>query len=177
MDAATHCRFVMARTAACLPTAMAAATSPIFSHSSCNTACSTGDDAPNTPPSDLIAPSRDDAEQRRRKIQQARAIYDSGVWDKRIQAYLRSRGITLTSPILRFCESAPHRLGARLPAMLAPVVDISGEQIGAHLTYLRRGGDGKADLPKEHQRECRGALAGGAIRLMPFNPGRRTHPL
>ena len=67
---------------------------------------------------------------------------------------------------MRFHEQAPHRLGARLPAMLAPVVDIDGEQIGVHMTYLRRDGAGKADLPKEFQRECRGALAGGAIRLM-----------
>ena len=98
-------------------------------------------------------------------------IYASGAWDERIIVYLRSRGIGLTSPILKFQEQAPHRLGARLPAMLAPVVDIGGEQIGTHLTYLRCDGAGKAKLPKEHQRECRGALAGGAIRLIPFDPG------
>jgi putative DNA primase/helicase len=55
--------------------------------------------------------------------------------------------------------------------MLAPVVDVDGEQIGVHMTFLRPDGAGKADLPKEFQRECRGALAGGAIRLMPFDPG------
>jgi hypothetical protein len=71
---------------------------------------------------------------------------------------------------LKFQEQAPHRLGTRLPAMLAPVVDIYGEQIGAHMTYLRRDGAGKADLPKEYQRECRGVIHGGAIRLMPFDP-------
>jgi phage/plasmid primase-like uncharacterized protein len=71
---------------------------------------------------------------------------------------------------LKFQEQAPHRLGIRLPAMLAPVVDAAGEQIGVHLTYLRRDGAGKAALPKEFQRECRGALAGGAIRLIPFDP-------
>ena len=41
-------------------------------------------------------------------------------WDARIAVYLRSRGIRLTSPVLQFHEQAPHRLGARLPAMLAP---------------------------------------------------------
>jgi putative DNA primase/helicase len=71
---------------------------------------------------------------------------------------------------LKFQEQAPHRLGTRLPAMLAPVVDIDGEQIGAHMTYLRRDGAGKADLPKEYQRESRGVIHGGAIRLMPFDP-------
>jgi putative DNA primase/helicase len=105
-----------------------------------------------------------------KRIAHARQIYDSGVQDARIQTYLRSRGIGLTSPILKFQEQAPHRLGTRLPAMLAPVVDIDGEQIGAHMTYLRRDGAGKADLPKEYQRESRGVIHGGAIRLMPFDP-------
>ena len=50
--------------------------------------------------------------------------------------------------------------------MLAPVVDVDGEQTGTHMTYLRRDGGGKADLPKEFQRECRGVIHGGAIRLM-----------
>ena len=113
---------------------------------------------------------RDDADQRRRKIQQAREIYASGVWDERIAVYLRSRGIRLTSPVLRFSEHAPHRLGARLPAMLAPVVNVYGEQTGVHMTYLRPDGGGKADLPKEFQRECRGVIHGGAIRLAEHDP-------
>jgi hypothetical protein len=54
--------------------------------------------------------------------------------------------------------------------MLAPIVDVDGEQIGVHLTYLRRDGRGKAELTKEYQRECRGAVRGGSIRLLPFNP-------
>ena len=99
----------------------------------------------------VIVCQRDDAE----RIAHARQIYDSGAWDERIAVYLHSRGIGLTSPILKFQEQAPHRLGVRLPAMLAPVVDIDGEQIGAHMTYLRRDGAGKADLPKEYQRESR----------------------
>jgi putative DNA primase/helicase len=131
-----------------------------------------GDDVDfGAPPGDRFAETRNDVDQRRRKIQQAREIYASGVSDQRIAVYLRARAIRRTSRILKFHEQAPHRLGARLPAMLAPVVDVNGEQIGVHLTYLRRDGGGKADLPKEHQRECRGALAGGAIRLIPFDPG------
>ena len=114
----------------------------------------------------VIVCPRDDAE----RIAHARQIYDSGVWDERIAVYLRSRGIGLTSPVLRFQEQAPHRLGARLPAMLAPVVDVTGEQIGVHLTYLRRDGGGKATLPKEYQRECRGVIHGGAIRLAEHDP-------
>jgi hypothetical protein len=104
------------------------------------------------------------------RIELARQIYSSGTQDQPIDVYLRSRGIRLISPIMRFAEQAPHRLGARLPAMLAPIVDVDGEQIGVHLTYLRRDGGGKAELTKEYQRECRGAVRGGSIRLLPFNP-------
>jgi phage/plasmid primase-like uncharacterized protein len=114
----------------------------------------------------VIVCPRNDAE----RIAYARQIYDSGVWDERIGAYLHSREIGLRSPVLRFKEQAPHRLGARLPAMLAPVVNVTGEQIGVHLTYLRRDGSGKATLPKEYQRECRGVIHGGAIRLSEHDP-------
>jgi hypothetical protein len=109
---------------------------------------------------------RDDA----KRIAHARQLYDGGGWDERIVFYLRSRGIHLTSPVLRFTEQAPHRLGARLPAMLAPISDVKGEQIGTHLTYLRFDGASKVDLPKEYQRECRGVIHGGAIRLAEHDP-------
>jgi hypothetical protein len=104
------------------------------------------------------------------RVAHARQIYVDGVPDERIGGYLRSRGINLISPILRFTEQAPHRTGARLPAMLAPVVDADDEQIGVHMTYLRRDGTGKADLPKEFQREFRGRVHGGAIRLAEHDP-------
>jgi phage/plasmid primase-like uncharacterized protein len=109
---------------------------------------------------------RDDAQ----RIELARQIYSSGTQDQRIAVYLRSRGIRLISPVMRFAEQAPHRLGARLPAMLAPIVDVDGEQIGVHLTYLRRDGGGKATLPKEYQRECRGVIHRLAIRLAEHDP-------
>ena len=73
----------------------------------------------------VIVCPRDGAE----RIAHARQIYDSGVWDERIAVYLHSREIGLTSPVLRFQEQAPHRLGARLPAMLAPVVNVTGERL------------------------------------------------
>ena len=114
----------------------------------------------------VIVCQRDDA----KRIAHARQVYDSGVLDERIQIYLRSRGIELVSPVLRFAEHAPHRLGVRLPAMLAPVSNVTGEQTGLHMTYLRCGGDGKAALPKEYQRECRGVIRGGAIRLAEHDP-------
>jgi putative DNA primase/helicase len=114
-----------------------------------------------------VARQQEDGERRRRKIEQARELHASGVWDKRIKIYLRSRGIKYPPMAcdLRFLEAAPHRLGAKLPAMLAPIVDVNGEQTGVHLTYVRPDGKAKADLPKEYQRECRGVIRGGAIRL------------
>ena len=114
----------------------------------------------------VTARQRDDSE----RIAHAGQIYDSGGWDERIAVYLHSREIGLTSPVLRFQEQAPHRLGARLPAMLAPVVNVTGEQTGLHMTFLRPDGTGKAKLPKEYQRECRGVIHGGAIRLAEHDP-------
>jgi hypothetical protein len=118
---------------------------------------------------------REDAKHIAQRIANARHIYGGGSDDDRIRVYLRSRFISLIPPILRFSEEAPHRLGVRLPAMLAPIVDINGEQTGVHMTYLRRDGAGKADLPKEYQRECRGVISGGMIRLAEFDPNAMWH--
>ena len=125
----------------------------------------------NTPPPNGRAVlDHEDEGERRRRIEKACAIYTGGIEDERIYKHLRSRCIDLTSPILRFSETAPHRTNVRLPAMLAPIVDVDGVQIGTHMTFLRRDGSGKADLPKDLQCETRGALKGGAIRLMSFDP-------
>jgi phage/plasmid primase-like uncharacterized protein len=126
-----------------------------------------GDDSDSLPEPRLAAQRQHDAAER---IAHAREICASGVHDERIGVYLRSRGIELTSPVLCFSEHAPHRLGVRLSALLAPVTDVAGEQIGVHMTYLRPDGSSKADLPKEFQRECRGAIRGGAIRLADHDP-------
>jgi hypothetical protein len=111
---------------------------------------------------------------RSKQILEARAIYSDGIRDRRrserIGAYFASREISLNPPILRINDYAPHRLGARLLAMVAPITNVDGEQTGVHLTYLSRENDGKADLPKQFQRETRGVIRGGAIRLMSFNP-------
>jgi hypothetical protein len=124
-------------------------------------------DAPQGGPVSL---DHDDGSKRRDKILGARTILNGGASDARIRLYLLSRYIQETSSILRFSEQAPHRFGIRLPAMLAPVVDVDGQQTGVHMTYLRPDGSSKADLPKEYQRETRGVIRGGAIRLMPFIP-------
>jgi len=104
----------------------------------------------------------------RRRIEQARALYGRGV-DARgtpVEIYLHSRGITTPIPrVLRFVQHCPHRSGGYRPAMVAPVVNVSGEQTGVHKTFLRPDGSGKADLPKEEQRESCGILKAGAVRL------------
>jgi putative DNA primase/helicase len=69
---------------------------------------------------------------------------------------------------LRLCL---HRNGNYYPAMVAPIVDVSGEQIGVHKTFLWPDGSGKADLPKEEQRETYGPRKGGAVRLGQYRAG------
>src|SRR5262249_55984138 len=74
--------------------------------------------------------------------------------------------------VLRFSEHAPHRLGASLPAMIAPITDVNGRFTGTHATYLRADGSNKADLPKQYQRETRGVIGGGAVRPADYDPAR-----
>jgi hypothetical protein len=90
-----------------------------------------------------------------------------------VEIYLPSRSITIEIPsVLRF-GNCPHRNGGLPPAMVAPVVNVDGEQTGIHMTYLRPDGSGKAEFPcPELQRECRGVIRGGAIRLAAHDPER-----
>jgi putative DNA primase/helicase len=84
-----------------------------------------------------------------------------------VESYLRSRGITgPIPPALRFLEHCPHRNCHCYPAMAAPIVNVAGEHVAIHKTFLRPDG-GKADLPKKEQRETRGPMKGGAVRLAP----------
>jgi hypothetical protein len=86
--------------------------------------------------------------------------------------YLRARSITVAVPLILRFGMAPHRCGGRFPAMVAPIVDVTGEQTGIHMTYLRPDGGGKADLPRDLQRETRGVVRSGAIRLTEHDPDR-----
>lgn len=87
------------------------------------------------------------------------------------ETYLRSRGIE-TSPALRFHHNTPFTPykpdDRRWPAMVGEITDTDGEVIGAHLTFLKRDGSGKA--PCDPQRKVIGSQKGGAIWLHP--PGR-----
>lgn len=89
------------------------------------------------------------------------------------ECYLRSRAIGLPVPsTLRF-GACPHRLGGAFPAMAAPVVGVDGKLTGIHMTYLHPDGTGKADFADpDFQRETRGVIRGGSIRLAPHIPER-----
>jgi phage/plasmid primase-like uncharacterized protein len=104
----------------------------------------------------------------KRRIDWARALYARAVPAPGTPAerYLRARGITLPAPeCLRFLPHGPHRNRGYFPALVAPVVGVTGHLIGVHKTFLRPDGSGKADLPAEEQRECCGPVGGGAVRL------------
>jgi hypothetical protein len=106
-----------------------------------------------------------------RRISAARAVYDRATPGTPVERWLRSRGITLLVPeCLRFLRHCPHRSDPGYdrpyyPAMVASVVGVTDRFIGVHKTFLKSDGSGKADLPKELQRESCGPIGGGAVRL------------
>ena len=116
-----------------------------------------------------------EAERLHRRTARARDLYRKGepAAQTPAECYLRMRGITLPVPsVLRFLPNCWHRPDpgygqTYYPAMLAPIVNVRGEQIGVHKTFLKPDGSGKADLPKELQRETCGSFKTGAIRLAP----------
>jgi putative DNA primase/helicase len=119
------------------------------------------------------AAAKAEVEKIRRRISRARSFYASALSaaGTPVEVYLRSRGITIpVPPVLRWSRLCLHRNGNYYPAMVAPIVDINGEQIGVHKTFLRPDG-GKADLPKEEQRETCGPRKGGAVRLGQYQAG------
>lgn len=65
-----------------------------------------------------------------------------------VESYLRARGITLAPPLsLRFHPGLWHmESGRRWPAMVAAVQGPDGAMLGAHRTYLRSDGSGKAPV-------------------------------
>jgi putative DNA primase/helicase len=67
--------------------------------------------------------------------------------------------------------------GRPFPAMVAPIVDLAGEVISAHLTFLKPDGSGQAyQKPAkgepDRRRQCHSSFKGGTIRLMPADPDR-----
>ena len=120
------------------------------------------------------AEAKREIERLRRRIAAARDLYrhSKEATGTPVEAWLRTRRITSPiPPVLRWLQHCPHRNGSYHSAMIAPVVNITGEQIAIHKTFLRPDGRSKADLPKEEQRETCGPLKGGAIHLAPHRAG------
>jgi putative DNA primase/helicase len=120
------------------------------------------------------AETKAEIERLRRRIAAARDLYrhSKDAAGTPVEAWLRTRGITgPIPPVLRWLQHCPHRNGHYFPAMVAPIVNVRGEQIGIHKTFLRPDGTGKAALPKAEQRETCGPFKGGSIRLAPYRAG------
>lgn len=80
-----------------------------------------------------------------------------------VERYLRSRGIKLLPPTLRFHPGLKHPTGGYHPAMIAIVTDSDAHAIGVHRTFL--GEDGrKADV--EPVKMALGSINNGAVRLV-----------
>ena len=85
-------------------------------------------------------------------------------------AYVAARGVPhlADSPALRFLADYPHPSAGRLVAMLALVVDVAGEPLALHRTYLRRDGSGEVEV--DPPKATIGPIWRGAIRLDPIAP-------
>jgi len=83
--------------------------------------------------------------------------------DTLVQAYLRSRGITILPPAsLRFHPTLKHPSGVYAPAVVAAVQ--TDNQINAvHRTWLKADGTGKADM--DPPKAALGPIRGHAVRL------------
>lgn len=84
-----------------------------------------------------------------------------------VEAYLRSRGITLPIPAtIRYHGRLRHGpTGGEWPAMVALVTDVTDRPAAIHRTYLRPGGKGKA--PVDPDKMSLGPVRGNAVRLAP----------
>ena len=83
------------------------------------------------------------------------------------EAYLRSRGITISLPdSIRFAE-LPLSRRAPMPALVAAVSTVEGEVKGIQRTFLSTDPIGKARLPGGKVKFSLGRVLGGAIRLGP----------
>jgi putative DNA primase/helicase len=92
-----------------------------------------------------------------------------------LKRYLLSRGITVSPPAsLRWAAQVWHsttrQTGIEYPAMISKVVNVDGELIAIHKTYLVT--DGSEKICGIQDKECLAPVAGGAVRLAQFDPER-----
>ncbi len=114
------------------------------------------------------------------RLRTLRATLDgSGQDTGRIAAYLRHRGLSGHVPeALRLCSRLDYYAGngrpaEYYPAIVAPVLDVSGDLVNVHRTYLDRDTDGKAPVEKPKKLMTAlwdGATNGAAIRLAAAGP-------
>ena len=100
---------------------------------------------------------------------EARAIWDSAQPSAgtTAEAYLRSRGITISFPgSIRFAQ-LPLGPRAPMPTLVAAVSTIDGQVKGIQRTFLSDDPIGKARLPGGKAKFSLGRVLGGAIRLGP----------
>lgn len=113
--------------------------------------------------------ARDDARRTRFKVTQAVKIWREASLAEgtAVEAYLRSRGITIAvPPSLRFAELKHPETGDELwPCMVAVMQNGAGRVTGVHRTFLDRHEPGKA--PVTPNRLMLGPSRGAAIRLCP----------
>jgi phage/plasmid primase-like uncharacterized protein len=107
-----------------------------------------------------------EAAERQSKITSALAIWTGSTTAVGTLAdrYLASRALAglAASPALRFRGDCNHPEGGRYPALVALVVDVAGNPVAVHRTYLSATGSKAAAAPVK---ASKGPVWGGAIRL------------
>ena len=136
-------------------------------------------------PAHPITPQPDPAKLQRR-IDIARWFCSVAIESPILARYLRVRGLSPATisralSVLRLLPRDWHRhyTGTPFPAMCAPVTNLAGEVVAAHLTFLKPDGSGQAYAKpargeRDRRRQCHGVLQGqgGAIRLASHDPDR-----
>ena len=119
----------------------------------------------HTNPAEIARRDLEARVEREQRTRQARAIWaEAQSIDGTLgERYLRRRAITgPMPPSLRFAADCWHRSTQRLPAMVAAVVDLRGELVACHRTYLAEPGiKASVDPP----RAMLGPVSGAAVRL------------
>lgn len=87
-----------------------------------------------------------------------------------VEAYLRSRGLTVKSPSLREAMQPYYEDGRRVaeyPAMVARISTVEGKGASLHITYLtKEGGKAAVSSPKKIMQPAR-PIMGAAVQLHP----------